>query len=53
MSLMEEGSSKKWKDKGAGTLTLRRAKGEAAAGKLPYIVFTTDSGGASWRREVC
>ncbi|GAB4821888.1 hypothetical protein N2152v2_008934 [Parachlorella kessleri] len=44
MSLMEEGTSKKWKDKGAGTLTLRRAKGEAAAGKLPYLVFTTDSG---------
>lgn len=27
-----------------GTLTLRRATGEDAAGKKPYFVFTTDSG---------
>lgn len=35
---------RKWKDKGAGTLTLRRATGEEAAGKRPYLVFTTDAG---------
>lgn len=35
---------KKWKDKGTGTLTLRRATGAEGAGKRPYFVFTTDSG---------
>jgi len=35
---------KKWKDKGTGTLTLRRATGDEGAGKRPYFVFTTDSG---------
>ena len=33
---------------GAGTLTLRRATGEEAAGKRPYFVFTTDSGALAW-----
>ncbi|PRW60168.1 1 domain containing expressed [Chlorella sorokiniana] len=44
VKLMSMTPEKKWKDKGQGTLTLRRATGEDAAGKKPYFVFTTDSG---------
>lgn len=39
MSLNPE--TKKWKDRGTGTLTLRRSKDGAGN---PYLVFTTDSG---------
>jgi hypothetical protein len=35
-------ATKKWQNRGAGSLTLRRAKGEE--GRQPYYVFTTDSG---------
>jgi hypothetical protein len=34
---------KKWKDRGLGTLTLRKAT-DPEASKTPYLVFTTDSG---------
>lgn len=34
---------KKWKDRGLGTLTLRKAT-DPEASKSPYLVFTTDSG---------
>jgi hypothetical protein len=45
VKLMSMSPDKKWKDKGQGTLTLRRATGEQAAASRPYFVFTTDSGG--------
>lgn len=55
VKLMSMTAEKKWKDKGQGTLTLRRAAGAEGAGKQPYFVFTTDSGGwvGGWecRRE--
>ena len=38
--LMSLSPDKKWKDKGAGTLTLRRPVGGGSA----FLVFTTDSG---------
>ncbi|KAL4458574.1 hypothetical protein ABPG75_013439 [Micractinium tetrahymenae] len=44
VKLMSMNPEKKWKDKGMGTLTLRRATAGEAAGKQPYFVFTTDSG---------
>jgi hypothetical protein len=44
VKLMSMSPDKKWKDKGQGTLTLRRATGEQAAASRPYFVFTTDSG---------
>ncbi|KAL4429407.1 hypothetical protein ABPG77_005181 [Micractinium sp. CCAP 211/92] len=36
--------TKKWADKGKGTLTLRRSTAGEGAGQRPYFVFTTDSG---------
>lgn len=45
--LMSMSPDKKWKDKGQGTLTLRRAAGGAAG--QPYFVFTTDSGAGAAR----
>lgn len=44
VKLMAMGENKKWADKGSGMLSLRRATGEEDAGKLPYLVFTTDAG---------
>lgn len=44
VKLLSMNPEKKWKDKGQGLMTLRRATGEGTAGKQPYLVFTTDSG---------
>ena len=44
VKLMSLDPEKKWKDRGQGTLTLRRAVREDASAKRPYFVFTTDSG---------
>ncbi|KAI3435928.1 hypothetical protein D9Q98_001986 [Chlorella vulgaris] len=44
VKLMSMTEAKKWKDKGEGTLTLRRATGESAASSRPYLVFTALSG---------
>jgi len=43
MSLHTE--SKKWKDRGTGTLTIRQSKEPSSSGSnASYLVFTTDSG---------
>lgn len=40
---------KKWADRGAGVLTLRRSK----AGGRPYLVFTTDTGERGVHERAC